>query len=165
MPKKYVVFFKSVGRKWFLFLIILILIVFIYNQEAAIWITAITIGLFLLTYVKPVIFKHKIVKKMKEYYMIEDDTVADLLKKPLREVREVIFKIYQKQKRKKYLIVFLNKHYIFYHQDTIEKYIELYNKGLNEKEILEKLYDNDLRTRAEVKAIKDALIKHFRLAD
>jgi len=163
MPKKYVVFFKSIGRKWFIGLILVILIVFIYNQIVAIWLTGITLTLFLLSYLPYFFFKNKIKRLMKDYFMIEDDTVAQELRRPIREIREKLFEISQKQKGKKWLIIFLNKRYIFYHRDTIQKFTELYHKGYGDKEILENLKENDLRTRAEVKAIMDTLIKHSRL--
>ena len=100
---------------------------------------------------------------MKGYYMIEDDTIAGEFKRPIRRIRDKMFEISQNQRNRKWVIVFLNKRYIFYHQDTIEKLTDLYNKGYSDKEILELLKENDLRTRAEVTIIKETLIKHGRL--
>ena len=163
MPKSYVVFFKSVGRKWFLFLIIVIIIIFVYNQMAAIVVTAITLILFVLSYIPVFFFKSKIMRFMKGFYMIEEDTIASELKRPLRDIREKMFELSQTQQSKDWLIVFLNKRYIFYHKDTIKKFEDLYNKGYGDKEALEDLRDFDLRTRAEVKAIMDTLVKLDRL--
>ncbi|MGV9200297.1 MAG: hypothetical protein ACOC44_17295 [Promethearchaeia archaeon] len=163
MPRKITVFLKSVGRKWFIFLLVIILIVFIYNQELAIWLTVIAIILILLSYVPELLFSTKLTRFMKKYYMIEDDTVAQELERPLREVRQKMYELSQDLGKKDYVIVFLNKRYIFYHGTTIERFNELYAEGKNEKEILEELKPFDLRTRAEVKAIKQTLKKFDRL--
>ena len=102
---------------------------------------------------------------MKGYFMIEDDTIAEGLKRPIRDIREKLFEISQVQNKKKWLIVFLNKRYTFYHRDTIEKFTDLYNKGFGDKEILDALQENDLRTRAEVNIIRETLKKHNRLGE
>jgi hypothetical protein len=165
MPKKYVVFFKSIGRKWFIILVFIILLIFLYNQIAAIWVTAITLILFILSYIPEFFFKNKLVRFMKRYYMIEEDTIAQELRRPLREIREKLFELSQNQENKKSLIVFLNKKYIFYHKTTIEKFNELFNEGFGDKEILENLQEYDLRTRAEVKIISETLMKLNRLGE
>lgn len=148
---------KSIGRKWFLILIAIIIIIFFINQEAAIWITLIVLVLFALSYVPALFTSGKMLKFMKQYYMIEDDTISESLGLPIREVREKMYQL--SQKKKKWLIVFLNKRYIFYHRETIERFIELYEEGKSQKEILEilKEEEHDLRTRAEIKAIITAL--------
>jgi hypothetical protein len=165
MPRKITVFLKSVGRKWFIFLIIAIIIVFIYNREIAIWMTVIAIILIVLSYVPNLLFSTKLTRFMKDYYMIEDDTIARELQRPLREVRQKMYELSQDLERKDYVIVFLNKHYIFYHGTTVEKFKELYKQGKNEKEILEELKPFDLRTRKEVKTIKQTLNKFDRLEE
>ena len=163
MANKVVVFLKSIGRLWFLFLLLAILIVYIYAQEVAIWMTVITIILFLLSYLPGLFTRGKLVHFLKDYYMIEDDTVAEELGKPLREVRKEMFELMQNQKRKKWLIVFLNKRYIFFHPLTVQKFKELYHEGYEEKELLQELKENDLRTKEEVKVIKKTLQKNGRL--
>ncbi len=165
MPKKYVVVFKSIGRKWFLILIGIILLVFWMNREAAIWITAITLVLFLLSYIPVFFFKNKLIRHMKKYYMVEEDTIAKEIARSLRQVQEKMFEISQEQTKKKWLIVFLNKRYIFYNKVTIDKLKELYSEGYGEGEILEKLQKYDLRTRAEVKIITETLSKLDRLGE
>ncbi len=175
MPSQIVVFLKKVGRLWFWFLFLVILIVFIYNREAALWITGITLALYILSYVPYELKRTRLVRFMKDYYMIEEDTIAENLKKPLRVIQGRLFDIYQKQdvegfwhifrKRHNYLIVFANKRYVFYHKDTILKFIELYRQGADESEILEKLKEKDLRTRAEVKIIKETLLKNHKMPE
>jgi len=163
MPKKYTVFFKSMAKYWFFFLVIAIIVIALFNMVVAIWITLISIVLFGISYVPSLFFENNLVKLMKNYYKIEDDTIARELKRPIEKVQEKMYNLAQKQDNKPWLIVYLNKRYIFYHQETIEKFKELYSKGYGEKEILEDLQEIDLKTRSEVKAIKDTLIKHQRL--
>ncbi|MFX1573248.1 MAG: hypothetical protein ACFFB0_10910 [Promethearchaeota archaeon] len=165
MPKKYIVFFKTIGRKWFLFLIIIIIIVAIYNPIAAIWMTGITLILFFLSYIPGILFKKKLLKFMNKFFKIEDELIARTLKKPLKRIQEYMFDFSQKQDKKKWLIVFLNKQYIFYHQKTIQAFMDLFKKGYSEKEILDNLTDYKIDIRAEVKAIKDTLIKLKRISE
>ncbi|MFX1280253.1 MAG: hypothetical protein ACFFA3_12620 [Promethearchaeota archaeon] len=159
MPKKYIVFFKSIGRRWFLILVIIIIIVAIFNPIAAIWMAGITLGLFLLSFIPRLFFKNKLEKFMKKFYKIEDELIAKKLKRPLKKIREEMFDLSQNQEKKKWLIVFLNKQYIRYHQDTIEAFKEVYNKGYSEKEMLDELKEFKITTRAEIKVIQDTLIK------
>lgn len=76
-----------------------------------------------------------------------------------------MFDLSQNQMKKKSLIIFLNGQYIFYHQEIIEKFLEFYNQGYSEKEIFDNLKDYKLNTRAEIKVIKETLIKLDRLSD
>jgi hypothetical protein len=163
MPKKYIVVFKSIGRRWFLILVIIIIIVAIFNPIAAIWMAGITLGLFLLSFIPRLFFKNKLEKFMKKFYKIEDELIARKLKTPLKKIREEMFDLSQNQEKKKWLIIFLNKQYIRYHQDTIEAFKEVYNKGYSEKEMLDELKDFKITTRAEIKTIQDTLIKLDRL--
>ncbi len=165
MPKKYIVIIKTIGRKWFLFLVAIILIVFIYNAIAAIWMAGITLVLFLLSYIPRILFKKKLNNFLKKFYKIEDELIALKFKKPLQRIQDEMFELSQKQEKKEWLIAFLNKQYIFYHEKTIAKFEEVYNKGFSEKEILDNLKDFKVTTRAEIKAIKDTLVKLNRLTE
>lgn len=163
MPKKYIVFFKSIGRRWFLILVIIIIIVAFFNPIAAIWMAGITLGLFLISFIPRLFFKNKLQKFMKKFYKIEDELIARKLKKPIKKIREDMFDLSQNQEKKKWLIIFLNKQYIRYHQDTIKTFKEVYNKGYSEKEMLDNLKEFKIDTRAEIKGIQDLLIKLDRL--
>jgi hypothetical protein len=165
MPKKYVVVLKTIGRKWFLFLVLIIIIVAFFNAVAAIWMAGITAVLILLSYVPNLFFKNRLHRFMKQYYMIEDELIARKFNKPLKKIRDKMFELSQGQEKKKWLIVFLNKQYIFVHEDTIQAFKEVYNKGYSEKEILDNLKDYKITTRAEIKIIKDTLIKLNRLSE
>ncbi|MFX0142787.1 MAG: hypothetical protein ACFE9C_01820 [Candidatus Hodarchaeota archaeon] len=165
MPKKYIVIIKTIGRKWFLFIVAVILIVAIYDTIVAIWMSGITLVLFLLSYIPRLLFKRKLNKFLKKFYKIEDDLIARKFKKPLQKIQDDMFELSQKQEKKNWLIVFLNKQYIFYHEKTIAKFEEVYNKGFTEKEILDNLKDFKVTTRAEIKVIKDSLVKLDRLSE
>lgn len=102
---------------------------------------------------------------MKKFYKIEDELIARKFKKPLQKIQDEMFELSQKQEKKNWLIIFLNKQYIFYHQETIEAYRKFYNKGYSEKEILDNLNDYKISTRAEIKAIKEYLVKLDRISE
>ena len=165
MPKKYIVVIKTIGRKWFIFLVAIILIVAIYNTLAAIWLAGITLSLFLLSFVPKILFRRKLNKFVKKFYKIEDELIARKFQKPLQKIQDELFELSQKQGSKQWLIVFLNKQYIFYHEKTIRKFEEVYKKGYTEKEILDNLKNFKVNTRAEIKVIKDNLIKLNRLSE
>jgi len=165
MPKKMLIVLKGIGRYWFLFLVLIIVIIAIYNREIALWLTAITLVLFLVSYFPTLFSRVKIMRLTKKYYKIEDIAIAQELKKPIRKIREKLFDLSHDQKKKKWLIVFLNKRYIFYHQDTIEKFKEVYNKEHDIKKILQNLKEFKVKTLDEVKAIKEALIRFERIEE
>jgi hypothetical protein len=145
--------------------VVIILIVAIYSPIAAIWMSGITLALFLISYIPTLLFKRKIKNFLKKFYKIEDELIARKFKKPLQKIQEILFESSQNQEKKKSLIVFLNKQYIFYHEETIKKFKEVYNKGFSEKEILDNLKDYKIITKAEIKAIKDNLIRLNRLTE
>jgi len=112
---------------------------------------------------------------MKKYYRIEDKTIAKKLRSSLSHVQEQMFELSQKQinkkkwqfwiKEKNWLIIFYDKHYIFYSERTIDDYKKLYKQGFGDKEILDKLKKYNLETRAEVKTIEENLIKHNKMGE
>ncbi|MBN1800182.1 MAG: hypothetical protein JW891_01670 [Candidatus Lokiarchaeota archaeon] len=159
MPKKYVVFFKSIGRQWVLILILVIIIIAFYNATVAIWLTIITIIIYIITFVPPLVYKSRLMKFVQMQERIEDKQIARYLNKPMQKVQERMFKLSEKQDNKPWLVVFLNKQYIFYRDDIVEKFNQLLEKGLSEKELLENMQGSKISTRAEVKAMKDTLIR------
>lgn len=181
MPKKYIVFYKSIGRKWFLFLVVAIFIVAIYSYykykrfEAAIVITVISLILLILSYIPSLFFNRKLMKLMKIYYRIDDKTIGRLMNKSLQKIQEKMYDLSQKQVKKKkwqfwlknknWLIIYLDKQYLFYHQQTISRFKELYYKGFGDKEILEQLKEYELKSKAEVKGITEELIKYDKLSE
>ena len=165
MSGKFVKALKTIGRRWFIFLIIAILIVFIFNQIAAIILVIITIVLFGLSYIPTLLFSKKLNKFLNNIDFIDDKSVSRNLKRPLAFIQEKMYKISKNQSNKDWLITYCNGHYSFYNEKIINKFKELYNKGLGEKEILEKLRNFEINTRVEIKSIRDALINFDRLED
>ncbi|MFX1365524.1 MAG: hypothetical protein ACFFCE_05985 [Promethearchaeota archaeon] len=165
MPKKWKKVLIDIGRKWFIFLILVIIIVAIYQPLIALWMSGITLILFILSFIPELFFHKKLRKFLNKFYKVEDELIAKKFNRPLKKIRDELFNLSQKQGNKGWLITFLNKQYIFYHEKTIEKYIDVYNKGFTEKEILDNLKDFKITTRAEVKSIKETLIKLNRLRE
>ncbi len=164
MPSVIKKFFKSIGRYWFLLSIVIILVIFSYNQEVAIWLTLILLILLTLSYIPSMSFKKKFIQAMRDYDVITDSEISKKLMRPLNYIREQMFILFKNQKRKKWLIILLNNRYIFYNFIAIQKFKELYDKGYGEKQILENLQNElDIKTRAEIKAIEDTLIHLKRL--
>jgi hypothetical protein len=145
--------------------VVIILIVAIYNLIVAIWMSGITLGLFLVSFIPNLFFNRKLNKFLVKYYKIEDELIARKFKKPLQTIQDKLFSLSQNQEKKKWLITFYNKQYIFYHEETIQKFKEAYNKGFTEKEILDNLKKYKINTRAEIKVIKDSLVKLNRLSE
>jgi hypothetical protein len=101
---------------------------------------------------------------MQKYVRIIDTDVSEELNQPIERIRKNLLSLYKNQKKRRGLIIFLNKRYIFYNTVSVSKFLELFNNGVKEKEILEQLKEKfGLRTRAEVKAIKDTLIDHKKI--
>ena len=125
--------------------------------------TIITIVLFTLSYIPTMFFNKKLKNFLMHYNSIEDKLVARKLQHPLPQIQEKMHNLSKKQDKKKWLIVFMNRHYIFYNEETIRKFRVYYTKGLGEKEILEKLKKSDIKTRAEIKAIEETLVENSRL--
>ena len=171
MPKKYVILYKRILRLWFLFLIVVILIVAYLEYErynrfwAAIAITIISLVTLIVLYIRKRIFTSNLLKLMKNYYRIDDKTIARKMGSPLHKTREKMFEYSQKQYNKNWLIIFINKQYIFYHQQTIDGFKELYNKGYGDKELLEELKEFELESKAEIKLITETLVKYERLGE
>ena len=164
MSKKHRSIFKRLRELWFFSIIAIIIIIFIYNREIGIWAALVLSAIFILYYLPSLSFKRRLIRFMKKYYMIEDRTIAQNLTRPLEEIREIMQKLSVHQKRIKWLIVFLNDRYIFYHKYIIREFNELYYNGYNEKRIFEALKPKiNIRTRAEIKAIEDTLINQKRL--
>ena len=163
MFQKVISILKSIGRKWFLIFILIVLLIFLINPELAIWITIITIILYFASFIPNLFFSNKFARYIKKFHSIEDKDLVKKFNKPLKKIQEELFELSQNQKKKNWLIIYLNKHYIIYNEETIEKFKELYNGGFGEKEIFENLQSYGIKTRAELKAIIESLIKFDKL--
>lgn len=164
MSKKQRSIFKRLEKLWFFLIIAIIITIFILNREIGIWTAVVLLAISILYYVPSLSFKRRLTRFMKKYTMIEDKTIAQNFTRPLEEIREILQKLSTHQKRNKWLIVFLNNRYIFFHKNIIREFSELYYNGYNEKRIYEALKPKvNIRTRAEIKAIEDTLIHQKRL--
>ena len=150
-----------------IFLIGLILVIFFFiNRLLAIGLTFLLLAVALLIYISSLTFKKKLIRIMQKHNRIVDNDLAKDLNYKIEKIRKTMSKLHNHQKNRSGLVVFLSDRYIFYNSETIDKFKQLYNKGLREKEILEHLKTNiDVKTRAEIKAIRDTLINHKKLEE
>ncbi|MHA1671025.1 MAG: hypothetical protein ACTSV5_10705 [Promethearchaeota archaeon] len=163
MLEKSKIILLSLRKYWILIVAFIIFIISFYNPITAILITVIVIIIYLITDVPSLIFSIKFKRFIKGYKSIDDKTISKLLKKPLKKIQEQMFLMSLKQKSKKWLIIFINKQYTFFNEKTIEAFTKLYDVGFGEKEILGKLTNFNVNTRAQVKLIEETLIKNNRL--
>jgi c-di-AMP phosphodiesterase-like protein len=165
MLEKSKMYLKAIKKYWiFIFAVIVIAIAFA-NLPVAIWITLIAIIVYLVTWIPSILFSRNFKNCMKEYKTFDDNTISKKIRKPLNKIQEHMFILSQKQNNKEWVIIYINKHYHFYNGSIIKKYKTLYNKGLGEKEILESFNDFFIKTRPEVKAIEESLIKTDRIEE
>ncbi|MFX1503581.1 MAG: hypothetical protein ACFFDH_21655 [Promethearchaeota archaeon] len=138
--------------------------IFIFDQILAIWFSAFFFVVYFFSYLITLSSKRRVLRLIKSYSIISDKEIADKLDRPLENIRKLLHSLSKNQKKKKWLIVFLNKRYIFLNENGVENFKKLYEQGLNEKKILEKLRQKmNIRSRAEVKAIEITLASHNRL--
>jgi len=163
MFQKFLLVLKSIGRKWFLIFILIILLIFLFNPELAIWMTIITLLLYLASFIPNLFFSNRFTRYIKKFHSVEDKDLARKFKKPLRVIQERLFELSQNQEKKYWIIIYLNKQYIVYNKEVVDKFKELYNDGYGEKEILENLESFGIKTRAEIKAITEILVKYNKL--
>lgn len=157
---------KSRDKKHYFYylIIILVFIVFIFNRILAIWIGFIFIIIVFASYFPSLSFKNRLVKYMKKHKTIDDRSLADKFKRPVEEVQEQMENLTKKYNKTGGIISSLDNRCVYYNKEVVGKIIELYNRGMNEKRIFEKLKkDIQIRTRAEIKAIEDILINQKRI--
>ncbi|MBY9014946.1 MAG: hypothetical protein KGD68_04570, partial [Candidatus Lokiarchaeota archaeon] len=119
---------------------------------------------YLVSFLISVSSKRRLLKVIREYPTISDKEISNKLERPLDDVRNILLSLSKNQKKKKWLIVFLNNRYIFLNERAVENFKQLYHMGYNEKKILELLKRNTrIKSRAEVKAIELTLTNQNRL--
>ncbi len=143
----------------------IILIIYIYyNQLWGIYLASLVFVVYLVSFLISLSSKKRLLKIIREYPIISDKEISNKLKRPLEDVRNILFSLSKNQKKKKWLIVFLNTRYIFLNEHAVENFKQLYYMGYNEKKILEHLQRNTrIKSRAEVKAIELTLEYQKRL--
>ena len=142
------------------------LILYIYNQLVGIYLASLVFVVYLVYFLISLSSKKRLLKTIQEYPIISDKEISNKLKRPLEDVRNILFSLSNNQKKKKWLIVFLNTRYIFLNENVVANFKQLYHMGYNEKKILEHLQRNTrIKSRAEVKAIENTLANQNRLHD
>ena len=144
--------------------LVIILILYIYNQLVGIFLASLVFVVYLVSFLISLSSKRRLLRVIREYPTISDKEISNKMKRPLDDVRNILFSLSKNQKKKKWLIVFLNKRYIFLNERAVENFKQLYHMGYNEKKILEHLQRNTrIKSRAEVKAIELTLTNQDRL--
>lgn len=157
-------FFKYLKSSIFFVALGIILIIFINYRLQGIYLASLLFVVVLIPFLISLSSKKRLLKMIREYPIISDKEISNKLKRPLEDIRSVLFSLSKNQKKKKWLIVFLNTRYIFLNEDAVENFKQLYNMGYNEKKILEHLQRNTrIKSRAEVKAIELTLVNQKRL--
>ncbi len=142
----------------------IILIIYIYNQLVGIYLASLVFVVYLVSFLISLSSKRKLLRVIREYSIISDKEISKKLERTLDDVRNILFSLSKNQKKKKWLIVFLNNRYIFLNERAVKNFKQLYHMGYNEKKILEHLQRNTrIKSRAEVKAIEHTLANQNRL--
>ncbi|MHA1875963.1 MAG: hypothetical protein ACTSUC_05920 [Promethearchaeota archaeon] len=109
-------------------------------------------------------FKYTLINFMNKYQIIEDHQISEELSVPLEDVRKYMRIIAKKQRKNQWLVACIKHRYVFYNANLIEKFIDLYNDGLNEKNIFNTLIQKfPIKSRAEIKAIENVLIEQSKI--
>ena len=142
----------------------IILILYINDHLVGIYLASLVFIVFLVSFLISLSSKRRLLRVIREYPIINDKEISNKLKRPLEDVRNILFSLSKNQKKKKWLIVFLNTRYFFLNENAVENFKQLYYMGYNEKKILEHLQRSTrIKSRAEVKAIELTLTNQKRL--
>ena len=142
----------------------IILILYINDHLVGIYLASLVFVVFLVSFLISLSSKKKLLRAIRDYPIINDKEISNKLKRPLEDVRNILFSLSKNQKKKKWLIVFLNTRYFFLNENAVENFKQLYYMGYNEKKILEHLQRSTrIKSRAEVKAIELTLANQKRL--
>ena len=142
----------------------IILILYINDHLVGISLASLFFIVFLVSFLISLSSKRRLLRVIREYPIINDKEISNKLKRPLEDVRNILFSLSKNQKKKKWLIVFLNTRYFFLNENAVENFKQLYYMGYNEKKILEHLQRSTrIKSRAEVKAIELTLVNQKRL--
>ena len=142
----------------------IILIIYLNNRVWGIYLGSFAFVIYLISFLVSLSSKKRMLKSIQACTVISDKEISKKLERPLEDVRSTLFSLSKNQKKKKWLIIFLNNRYIFLNEQAVENFKELHQMGYNEKKILENLQRSTrIRSRAEVKAIEITLANQKRL--
>ncbi len=152
---KTVLFYVSLG---------IILIIYLNNRLWGIYLGSFAFVIYLISFLVSLSSKKRMLKLIQACTVISDKEISKKLERPLEDIRSNLFSLSKNQKKKKWLIIFLNNRYIFLNEQAVENFRELHQMGYNEKKILENLRRSTrIKSRAEVKAIEITLANQKRL--
>ena len=157
-------FVKFLKKYWFYLSIFILIILFFINSMISI-ISGIIFALILIVYyLMTSSFKYTLINFMNKYQIIEDHQIAEEISVPLEDIRKYMRIIAKKQKKNQWIVVLIKHRCVFYNENLIEKFIDLYNDGLNEKNIFNTLIQAfPIKSRAEIKAIENVLIEQGKI--
>ena len=159
-----IIFVGIIKKVYFYLVLVVVLIIFLYNQILAIWLATFIFIIYFSVFFITVSSKKNLLKSLQEYLLISDTEIAKKLQRRVDDIRRDLFSLAKNQKKKKWLIVYLNKRYLFLNMQAVEIFIQLYSRGFNEKQIFENLQPRmKIKSRAEVKAIQNTLANQNRL--
>jgi len=157
-------FIKYLKKSLFYVTLGIILLIYINYRLGGIYLASIVFVVYLVSFLISLSSKRRLLKIIREYPIISDKEISNKVERPLDDVRNILFSLSKNQKKKKWLIIFLNTRYIFVNERAVENFKQLYYMGYNEKKILEHLQRNTrIKSRAEVKAIEVTLTNQKRL--
>lgn len=157
-------FINFIKKIYFYLILGIVFLIFLNNQILALWLAAIIFVTYTSIFFTTVSSKKKLLKSLQGHMLISDTDIAKKLKRNLNDIQRELYALAKNQKKKKWLIVYLNKRYIFLNMQAVELFIRLFSRGFNEKEIFENLRPRmKIKSRAEVKAIQTALANQNRL--
>ena len=159
-----IIFVGIIKKIYFYLVLVVALIIFLYNQILALWLATFIFIIYFSVFFITVSSKKNLLKSLQEYLLISDTEIAKKLQRRVDDIRRDLFSLAKNQKKKKWLIVYLNKRYLFLNMQAVEIFIQLYSRGFNEKQIFENLQPRmKIKSRAEVKAIQNTLANQNRL--
>ncbi len=157
-------FLNLIKKVIFYIILGIILIIFFYDQILGIWFAGSFFAIYFIVFLITLSSKRRLLRIIRDYLIISDEEIGNKLQRPLEEIRKIMFSLSKNQKNKKWLIAYLNKRYIFLNEHAVNFFMQLYEKGYNEKQIFESLQQKmRIRSRAEVKAIESTLVSQKRL--
>jgi len=158
------IFIKFLKKYWFYLSVVLLVILFFINRMISIISsTSFAVGL-IVYYLISSNFKYTLINFMNNYQIIEDRQISEEMVVPLEDVRKYMRIIAKKQKKRHWMVVSIKSRCVFYNVNMIDEFIDLYNTGLNEKNIFNTLNQNfPIKSRAEIKAIGDNLIERGKI--
>ena len=114
-----------------------LILVFFLNRILGLWLSGLFFLGYFISYLITFSSKRRLLHSIRGYLIISDEEIAKKLKRSIEDIRSILFTMSKNQKKKNWLIVYLNKRYLFLNEQAVKHFELLYYKGYNEKKILE----------------------------